>query len=319
VFFNAEVILKYPKIFIFFHDTGGVKMSKEAKFKISLGIFKFDMADRKKLAEYLGDTPVEYIWGFADSLCLMSDRKLKEYKNWLDGRGLQIDQIHSPFGKEYDFSDSDRHKRFNVIESEKALLRKLQIIGIKHNVIHCSPRIDKNCKKEHLKRFKDSLHRLLPVAEEVGITIALENLPPENNEKHIQRNSGIGSAHELKEILDDFESPGLGVCFDIAHANLSKDIKKEFSLIKDRIVTFHIHDNDGERDLHLPPPYGTIDWIWFVKELRKMKYSGTLPMEAHTFRGISTERYFDDMQKLFNNPETAEFYIMNRIVKIVSH
>ena len=33
-----------------------------------------------------------------------------------------------------------------------------------------------------------------------------------------------------------------------------------FQLMRDRVVTVHAHDNHGEKDEHLLPWEGTIDW-----------------------------------------------------------
>jgi sugar phosphate isomerase/epimerase len=37
-------------------------------------------------------------------------------------------------------------------------------------------------------------------------------------------------------------------------------VESSFDAMRDRIVTTHIHDNHGEKDEHLLPYSGTIDW-----------------------------------------------------------
>ena len=43
-------------------------------------------------------------------------------------------------------------------------------------------------------------------------------------------------------------------------------------VLKDLIITFHLADNDGTRDMHLQPPYGTIPWDDFLSVFRTMDF-----------------------------------------------
>ena len=71
------------------------------------------------------------------------------------------------------------------------------------------------------------------------------------------------------DILEKFNSPYLGVCFDTGHANLTGRFKEEFLILKDKIFTFHIHDNDGKSDSHLALGEGNIQWEKILKLLPK--------------------------------------------------
>jgi len=42
------------------------------------------------------------------------------------------------------------------------------------------------------------------------------------------------------------------------------DLTQWLAFLKEHIFNFHIHDNDGTRDMHLQPPYGSIDWEEFI-------------------------------------------------------
>jgi sugar phosphate isomerase/epimerase len=43
----------------------------------------------------------------------------------------------------------------------------------------------------------------------------------------------------------------------------------------------HLHDNDGEGDLHLPPGDGTFDFIGFLRYLRAQQLSPLYTLEVH--------------------------------------
>jgi len=122
-----------------------------------------------------------------------------------------------------------------------------------------------------------SLEELLPLAEELSIVIALENIwgPP-------------AMPDELCRIVEHFKSPWLGLCFDAGHANVISasglrscgwmfGIWKHYGEVPWRddtldvmlphIVTAHLHDNDSSTDTHDLPGRGTIDWQVVVPKL----------------------------------------------------
>ena len=52
-----------------------------------------------------------------------------------------------------------------------------------------------------------------------------------------------------------------------------------FDLLKDKIFCVHLHDNHGEKDEHLIPFEGTIDWEWLMDKLISCDYKGPITME----------------------------------------
>ena len=94
-----------------------------------------------------------------------------------------------------------------------------------------------------------SLELLTVFAKARGVTIALENTPSE-----------LGSPDALRQFVKETHLHDLRFCFDIGHANLDPGVAPAFEIMRDLIVTTHIHDNHGEKDEHLLPYDGTIDW-----------------------------------------------------------
>ena len=45
------------------------------------------------------------------------------------------------------------------------------------------------------------------------------------------------------------------------------------------LATTHVHDNHGQRDDHLAPFEGTIDWTGALMALQKIGYDGTMMLE----------------------------------------
>jgi sugar phosphate isomerase/epimerase len=117
---------------------------------------------------------------------------------------------------------------------------------------------------------RSSLRRLERMSRELGVTIALENMP----------RSPFSMATEpgaLAELMDGID---IGICFDIGHAN-TMGLIDEFLELKDRFVNIHVHDNMGATDEHLPVGRGTVD---FPRLLRRLSgYSGRYVIES---RGV---------------------------------
>lgn len=73
----------------------------------------------------------------------------------------------------------------------------------------------------------------------------------------------------------------LGVCLDSGHVNIGGSIKPADAIreIGRLLWTLHLHDNNGEGDLHLVPGRGSIDWRSVAEALRNVSCRGVLNLE----------------------------------------
>lgn len=114
---------------------------------------------------------------------------------------------------------------------------------------------------------------LASVAGKLGVTLCLENMP--------FRSFSLSEIEKITELTDKINSPHLKLCFDTGHANMfDQPIGK---LVRDggeRIAIIHVHDNLGDRDAHLPPYFGNIDWGDFVEALYDVGFSGVMNIES---------------------------------------
>ena len=75
---------------------------------------------------------------------------------------------------------------------------------------------------------------------------------------------------------------GLNYVFDTGHANIGEGVEAAFDIMKDRIRSTHVHDNDGVGDTHLFPLLsqgGTIDWKRTMQLLRSRQDQYPLLLE----------------------------------------
>ena len=107
-----------------------------------------------------------------------------------------------------------------------------------------------------------SLEHLILHAKHLGVTICVENTTSE-----------MGDPAYLRSFYDETRLSGLRFNFDIGHAFLGEGpederVEKGFAPLRELVVGAHIHDNHGEKDEHLPPYDGAIDWKQAIKTLQ---------------------------------------------------
>jgi len=107
-----------------------------------------------------------------------------------------------------------------------------------------------------------SLEHLVLHAHHAGVTIAVENTTSE-----------MGDPAYLRTFADETRLTGLRFNFDIGHAHLAdgpeaERVGKAFEPLRELVVSAHIHDNHGEKDEHLLPYEGSVDWEAAVKTLK---------------------------------------------------
>jgi sugar phosphate isomerase/epimerase len=111
-------------------------------------------------------------------------------------------------------------------------------------------------KAERFKRVEDRLARLNDLCQSEGVSMLVENL---------------AFGHGMKTLCDqeDFlrlfkNNPALNCIVDTGHAVLGgMDIYEVQKALGSRLKAYHLHDNDGQEDLHQRVGTGVIDWKRF--------------------------------------------------------
>ena len=244
---------------------------------INIGVFAFGIENRfEEYLEMFHSGEVETIDVMADFLLSGSDRELEKCGRALQERKISVNAVHASWEERSNLGSLDRGVRDSAIALNKVILQKMRILKANILVVHPGRKAEEEDVRIQGENFVDSLGRLLPEAEKIKISIAVENMLPSF--------PGTG-AEGVEHLLESLSSPCLGICFDLGHAHVNSEVVEEFEVAPDEIITMHLHDNDGNQDMHMQPGYGTIDWTGFAESFKKSNNQSALIIEAFPWQG----------------------------------
>ncbi len=184
---------------------------------------------------------------------------------------LRLWACHSPAGGALDVAAEEEEVRQHTVEVLRQTIRVAADLGAR--VVVCdaareAPRDSRRRRRQAL--LADSLQRLLEEADRARVRLAIEN--------H-QWWALFENPEDFHELVAAHPLPGLGACWDTGHGWLAGHPPETACRLGTRLLTVHLHDNDGRRDLHLLPTEGSMAWEPLVAGLREVGYAGPLMME----------------------------------------
>jgi len=210
--------------------------------------------------------------GFADTDTVT----LQQIKDYLAQGELPCDSLHGIYGQNFDVSSPDETKRSSTVDKFKTEGDLVLQLGGSLVVVHCSDihegGVSDSERKLRISQLRKTIQQLGVFGESVGVRYAFENLPnyhPVGND-----------VAELTELLRQVNSPAAGMCFDVAHANLTGDPIKAISDAAETMIYIHACDNNGLTDEHLIPMLGQIDWHSVAAGISQQNYRGVIMLEA---------------------------------------
>jgi sugar phosphate isomerase/epimerase len=200
-----------------------------------------------------------------------------ELADWLDQTGLGLHSLHAPQernsgpgregGAPISISEPDKMRRVEAVDEIKWSLELAERIPFRFMVLHMGSGREP-LDGRHQDAAFNSLEYLVVFAKQRGVTIALENTPGE-----------MSTPEALVDFLHQTRLRDLRLCFDVGHAHMDADIDAAFDTMRERVVTTHIHDNRGDRDAHLVPFDGEIDWEAAMEKFRSAPVELPLVLE----------------------------------------
>jgi len=213
---------------------------------------------------------------------------VQPYKDAAEKYGIDNFQAHAPFP-----SAIPNEPEYNeyLIEILKKTVKAAAYIGVKKLIVHpffygygvrLSP-------EEEWEQNIRSYSALIPDAKKYGVTICLENMFCSFRGKiYGSCCSDITEACRYVDELNRIAGEKVfGFCLDTGHILLAGlDIYDTIVELGDRIEAFHVHDNNGVDDQHLPPYMGVLDWNRFIAALAAIRYTSTMDFETFNLWGV---------------------------------
>jgi sugar phosphate isomerase/epimerase len=139
-----------------------------------------------------------------------------------------------------------------------------------------------------LTLVRRSLDTLMPFARDHGVRIALENM-------------SVNNFHIIELLLSEYGPDFLGLCYDAGHGNVEGHGLDYLERVKGRLISVHLHDNDGTGDQHNLLFAGTVDWNRLAGILATSSYEKCVSMEL----SIRNSGFTDEVAFLQRGFETG--------------
>lgn len=207
----------------------------------------------------------------------------EEELNTIKKYGLSITQAHAPFPA---YVPGHPEVLEYCIKIYSRCIELCDYAGCKKLIIHgisLSHNDRENTPKEIEKLNMHLYESLIPALLKSNVMVCLENLFTSNN--GIITEGVCSDAHEAVYYIDKLnEKAGkevFGFCLDVGHLQLlGKNLRNYIPILDKRIKALHVHDNDGQKDLHLAPFTGKISWSDFCSSLKDIGYEGDISFET---------------------------------------
>ena len=216
------------------------------------------------------NTPLFECGGAEFDSAVSNDRKI------IESAGLEVFQVHAPWRwPAQDATEEDQAERFEKMAES---IRGTALLGCRYFVIHPLMPWGGGSYGPDLQQYRELnlefMGKLCREAEKNDVVICFENMPM----KALPLSKPEASLDFVKEI----NSPYFKMCLDTGHCAVHgiQPAAAVRLLGKDVLRTLHVHDNDGNQDLHWVPFTGVIDWDDFSRALREIGFDGCISIES---------------------------------------
>lgn len=141
------------------------------------------------------------------------------------------------------------------------------------------------------QRSVESIGSLLPLAERLGVTLAVENV----------WNKFLLSPTEMARYVDGFGSSTIGVYFDIGNAMLYGHPEQWIRILGSRIKKVHMKDFRravGNGQGFVPLLAGDVKWPAVMEALRTIGYEDTITAEVGAYSAFPLQAVYDTARHL---------------------
>ena len=202
---------------------------------------------------------------------------VREIADWFRSTGTPLNSVHAPLFADYEWGRAgappinvaaiDRATRVEAMDEIKRALELAEQMPFRFLIQHIGLPGEAFDERK-IEAAMTSVEHLRAFARPLGVSILVENIPNE-----------LSTPEKLVEFIHAAHFDDVGVCFDFGHAHLMSDVPQAFDTLKKHIRSTHVHDNARDRDSHLWPGEGSIDWKQAMELLRSAPHKPPLLLE----------------------------------------
>ena len=178
---------------------------------------------------------------------LYTEDEIDQIARWLRSYELTVNDLHASSGEKNHYYSENEDIRLAGVELVKNRIHMANRLGTDVIVLHL-PRPPEEGNKSFA--YWEAVHRsmdiLIPYARERSVRIAFENL--------------LSNHTTLEKILAAYNPSEVGICYDPGHGNIDGGGLDFAEAVKDRLIAFHLNDNDTTSDQHNLIFSGVVDW-----------------------------------------------------------
>ncbi|HET7206457.1 MAG TPA: sugar phosphate isomerase/epimerase family protein [Terriglobales bacterium] len=223
---------------------------------------------------------------------------VREIADWFRSSGIPLNSVHSPMFADYEWgrtgappinvTSTDRASRIEAMDEIKRALEIAEQIPFRFLVQHLGTG-NEEFDDRKFEAAMTSIEHLRAFAKPLGVRILLENIPNE-----------MSTPDKLIDFITTSHFDDVGVCFDVGHAHMMSSVPEAFEVLKQHIRSTHVHDNAKDKDSHLWPGKGNIDWPGTMELLRSAPQVPPLLLEIEGEEKVSP---VERMTEAFENLE----------------
>jgi sugar phosphate isomerase/epimerase len=221
-------------------------------------------------------------WGYHYNTDFMySQWEIEQIAVWLKEYGLKLLDLHASAGIEKRYDSLREYEHRSGVDLIKNRIEMAARLGSDVVILHVpqGPQAEPE-KTQFETQVLKTLDALQPLAANHGVRIAVENLL-------------VNNFSRIRDLFTRYDHDYLGLCYDSGHGNICDKQFDGLRSVKDRLISVHLHDNEGHSDQHRLLFSGTIDWQELAKIMAASSYKKCVSMELMTaYSEIESEEAF---------------------------
>ncbi|HUI42867.1 MAG TPA: TIM barrel protein [Terriglobia bacterium] len=262
-------------------QAGGLPLQIKKGILIDMLPRQLSYAERFKLAREVGFEALQ-------ANTTRDPREAAEIKQAADAAGLRIDSVMNMGHWEWPLTSADPAVVEKSLDAMRVSLNNAKLWGAGFVLLVPGVVNAQTTYRDAWNRSQVQIAKLIPLAEQLGVVIALEEV----------WNKFLLSPIEFAIYLDQFRSPWVKAWFDVGNVVFYGYPQDWIRTLGPRIAELHVKDfkgtEDGYRWVNLGD--GDVDWAEVRKALAEIGYTGTATTELDG----GDEAYLRDVSRRFD-------------------